>query len=154
MAMASGSSRSAAGREPAAGESPYVRDYHRDGYAIVRRVFGPAGIADLMAAFDRIWQAGLSHPRSFRHGNMFFRVAQDRRLGRMLRYVQWPSYFEPMLDRFRKDPRMLSIVEPLIGADLKQIINQMHCRQLGYIHGKILFTVPRGGPSHRRLTQS
>jgi hypothetical protein len=86
-----------------------------------------------VAAFDRIWQAGLSHPSRFRHGNMFFRVAQDRRLGRMLGYVQWPSYFEPMLDRFRKDPRMLSIVEPLIGADLKQIINQMHSRRSGHM---------------------
>jgi ectoine hydroxylase-related dioxygenase (phytanoyl-CoA dioxygenase family) len=149
MAMASGSWKSAAGREPAAGQAPHVSDYHRDGYAIVRRVFGPADIADLVAAFDRIWQDGLGHPRSFRHGNVFFRVAQDRRLGRVLRYAQWPSYFDPVLDRFRKDPRMLAIVEPLIGEDVKQIINQLHWKppgaamaDFGY-HQDIRFRRPR-----------
>src|SRR5512132_532390 len=149
MAMASGSSKSGAGREPADDEPAHVRDFRRDGYAVVRRVFDPAEITDLAAAFDRIRQDGLDHPRSFRHGNVFFRVAEDRRLGRVLRYVQWPSYFEPMLDRFRKDPRMLSIVEPLLGADLKQIINQLHWKpagaamaEFGY-HQDICFRRPR-----------
>src|SRR5512132_2842430 len=149
MAMASGSSKSGAGREPADDEPAHVRDFRRDGYAVVRRVFDPAEITDLAAAFDRIRQDGLDHPKSFRHGNVFFRVAEDRRLGRVLRYVQWPSYFEPMLDRFRKDPRMLSIVEPLLGADLKQIINQLHWKpagaamaEFGY-HQDICFRRPR-----------
>jgi ectoine hydroxylase-related dioxygenase (phytanoyl-CoA dioxygenase family) len=136
MAMASGSSKSAAGPEPTAGEPAHVRDFRRDGYAIVRRVFDPSDIADLAAAFDRVRLDGLGYARSFRHGNVFFRVAEDRRLGRVLRYMQWPSYFEPMLDRFRKDPRILSIVEPLVGADLKQIINQLHWKPAGAAMGE------------------
>jgi ectoine hydroxylase-related dioxygenase (phytanoyl-CoA dioxygenase family) len=149
MAMASGSSESVAGREPAKRKAAHVTDYHRDGYAVVRRLFGPADIAELAGAFDRIWQVGLGHRRSFRHGNVFFGVAKDRHLGRVLRYMQWPSYFDPVLDRFRKDPRMLAVVEPLIGADVKQIINQMHWKppgaamaDFGY-HQDIRFRRPR-----------
>lgn len=149
MVMAGSSCNSAAAREPAAGQPGHVMDFQRDGYAIVRGVFNPADISDLAAAFDRIWRDGLDHPRSFRHGNVFFRVAEDGLLGRVLRYVQWPSYFDPMLDRFRRDPRMLAIVEPLIGADLKQIINQLHWKpagaamaEFGY-HQDIRFRRPR-----------
>jgi ectoine hydroxylase-related dioxygenase (phytanoyl-CoA dioxygenase family) len=127
----------------------HVCDFHRDGYAVVKRVFGPADLAELAAAFDRIWQDGLGHPRSFRHGNVFFRIAEDERLGRVLRYMQWPSYFDPVLDRFRKDPRVLTILKPLLGADLKQIINQMHWKpsgaatvEFGY-HQDIRFRRPR-----------
>jgi ectoine hydroxylase-related dioxygenase (phytanoyl-CoA dioxygenase family) len=140
---------SARGIESAGDESPHVRDYKRDGCAIVRKVFGPADLADLAAAFDRVWQEGLGHARSFRHGNVFFRVTEDRRLGRVLRYMQWPSYFDPVLDRFRKDSRMLSIIEPLIGPDVKQIINQLHWKpsgaamaEFGY-HQDIRFRRPR-----------
>jgi hypothetical protein len=95
MVMASSSSESAAERESAAGQPAHVRDFRRDGYAIVRRVFGSADIANLAAAFDRVWQDGLRHARSFRHANVFFRIAEDRRLGRVLRYMQWPSTTSP-----------------------------------------------------------
>src|SRR5512134_4200362 len=99
--------------EAAARAPGHVRDFQRDGYAIVKRVFGSADVAELAAAFDRIWRDGLRHPRSFRHGNVFFRIAEDQHLGRILRYMQWPSYFDPVLDRFRKDRRILTILAPL-----------------------------------------
>ena len=106
-------------------------------------------IAELAAAFDRIWREGLRHPESFRHGNVFYRIAETQRLGRVVRYMQWPSYIDPVLDRFRQDPRMLAIVAPLLGVDLKQIINQMHWKppgaamaEFGY-HQDIRFRRPR-----------
>jgi ectoine hydroxylase-related dioxygenase (phytanoyl-CoA dioxygenase family) len=127
----------------------HVRDFQRDGYAVVKSVFGAADLAELAAAFDRIWRDGLVHPKSFRHGNVFFRIAEDQHLGRFLRYMQWPSYFDPVLDRFRKDSRILAILEPLLGGDLKQIINQLHWKppgaamaEFGY-HQDIRFRRPR-----------
>ena len=45
--------------------------------------------------------------------------------------MQWPYYFDPVLDRFRKDLRILAILEPLLGHDLKQIINQPHWKPPG-----------------------
>ena len=127
----------------------HVRDFRRDGYAVVKGVFRAADLAALAAAFDRIWREGLVHPKSFRHGNVFFRIAEDRHLGRILRYMQWPSYFDPVLDGFRADPRILAILEPLLGPDLKQIINQLHWKPPGAamaefgFHQDIRFRRPR-----------
>jgi ectoine hydroxylase-related dioxygenase (phytanoyl-CoA dioxygenase family) len=62
--------------------------------------------------------------------------------------VQWPSYFDATLDRFRLDRRLMEIVAPLIGTDLKQIINQLHWKspgssgEFGY-HQDIRFRRPR-----------
>jgi ectoine hydroxylase-related dioxygenase (phytanoyl-CoA dioxygenase family) len=129
---------------------PHVYSYHEQGFAVVRGVFTPEEVAELASAFDRIWAQGMRHPRSFRHGNVFFRVADDAAIGRILRYMQWPAYIDPVLDRFRTDLRMLDIVAPLIGRDLKQIINQMHWKPTGAAmaefgwHQDIRFRRPRG----------
>ncbi|MEJ0067813.1 MAG: phytanoyl-CoA dioxygenase family protein [Pseudomonadota bacterium] len=127
----------------------YLDDYRRRGYAVVRGVFAPAEIAELAAAFDRLHREALSHPRSFRHGNQLFRLGTDPALGRIVRLVQWPSYGDPVLERFRLDRRVRDIVAPLIGGDVKQIINQMHWKppgaaaaEFGY-HQDIRFRRPR-----------
>ncbi|MCP5365166.1 MAG: phytanoyl-CoA dioxygenase family protein [Hyphomicrobiales bacterium] len=125
-----------------------LRQFDRDGYAVVRGVFSSPEVEELRAAFDRVYAEALKHPRSYRHGNTLFRVAEDQRVGRIVRYVQWPSYFEPVLDRFRRDPRMYRIVSAFVGQNVKQIINQMHWKppgaaaEFGY-HQDIRFRRPR-----------
>jgi ectoine hydroxylase-related dioxygenase (phytanoyl-CoA dioxygenase family) len=47
--------------------------------------------------------------------------------------VQWPSYHQKLLDRVRLDRRFAELLEPLIGGDLKQIINQVHWKAPGAI---------------------
>lgn len=102
-------------------------DYARDGYAIVRGVFGPDDLAAIGAAFDQIHAEGITHGRSFRHGNLFYNVAPAAGGGDpAVRMAQWPSYHQPVLNGLRLDPRMAAVLAPLIGGDLKQIINQLH----------------------------
>jgi ectoine hydroxylase-related dioxygenase (phytanoyl-CoA dioxygenase family) len=127
----------------------YLDQYRELGYAVVKAVFGPDDVRDLAAAFDRVYAEGLTHPRSFRHRNVLFRVADDARIGRVVRMVQWPSYFDRVLARYRSDRRLLAILAPLLGRDLKQIINQMHWKppgaagaEFGY-HQDIRFRRPR-----------
>ena len=133
---------------------PHVHVYREQGFAVVRGVFAAAEVAELRDAFDRIWAEGMQHPRSFRHGNVFFRVAIDPAIGRILRYMQWPAYIDPVLDRFRTDPRMQGLVGPLIGCNLKQIINQMHWKPPGAAmaefgwHQDIRFRRPREAYRH------
>lgn len=109
----------------------HVEHYRRLGYAVVRGVFGAQDVRALAATFDRVYRRGLAYPRSYRDGNVLFRIAEDPALGRIVRFVQWPSYFDEILARYRTDPRLLAIVAPLIGRDLKQIINQMHWKPPG-----------------------
>lgn len=110
---------------------PHVVEYRRHGYAVLRGVFSAAEIAELAAAFDREYAIGMKHGRSFRHGNLVYRIGHDAALGPIVRLVQWPSYHDAVLNRFRQDPRMLQILAPLIGIDCKQIINQLHWKPPG-----------------------
>ncbi len=109
----------------------HIDHYREYGYAVVKGVFAPDEVEELAHAFDRIYAQGLNHGRAFRHGNTFYSVTEDDALGPVMRMMQWPAYVDPVLDRFRLDPRMCDIVSPLIGDNLKQIINQMHWKPPG-----------------------
>jgi ectoine hydroxylase-related dioxygenase (phytanoyl-CoA dioxygenase family) len=130
-------------------QDDYLEQFHRDGFTVIRGVFDPAEVADLAAAFDAIHLQGKWLRTSYRHQNTLFRISDDARLGKTLRLVQWPSYFDTVLDRCRRDPRLFDLVAPIIGCDIKQIINQMHWKPpgaaqstFGY-HQDIWFRRPR-----------
>ncbi|MGH6885845.1 MAG: phytanoyl-CoA dioxygenase family protein [Geminicoccales bacterium] len=129
--------------------SDHLDHYQEHGFAVVKGVFAPAEVEELALAFDRVYGQGMTHRASFRHQNVLFRLGQDPKLGRIVRLVQWPSYFDEVLARYRTDRRILKILAPLLGKDLKQIINQMHWKppgasavEFGY-HQDIRFRRPR-----------
>jgi ectoine hydroxylase-related dioxygenase (phytanoyl-CoA dioxygenase family) len=106
--------------------------YWRDGYAVVRGFFSPDEIAEMAAALDELEAEGEAHGRCFRHGNLFYNVAREREGAEpLVRMVQWPSYHQPVLNGVRLDTRFVDLLEPLIGRDLKQIINQAHWKVPG-----------------------
>ena len=111
---------------------PDLGNYWRDGYAVIRGFFTLDEIAELADAIDQLEAEGKAHGRCFRHGNLFYNVARPPAGGEpLVRMVQWPSYHQPVLNRVRLDPRFVGLLEPLIGRDLKQIINQVHWKVPG-----------------------
>jgi hypothetical protein len=116
-------------RVSALDEAAYVADYRRDGYAIVRGLFGTEEVAAIGAAMDQIHAEAVAHGRSFRHGNLFYRVIPAEEGEPAVPMVQWPSYHQPLLNAVRLDRRFAALLEPLIGRDLKQIINQLHWKR-------------------------
>ena len=111
--------------------------YDCDGYAIVRGVFTPSEVAEMKGRFDD-WRATMlaTHHATFVRGNHRVWMTEGGVGGegaskRVLRGVQWPSYTDATLDKYRTDPRLFAIAEALIGRDVKQIINQMHWKQPG-----------------------
>jgi ectoine hydroxylase-related dioxygenase (phytanoyl-CoA dioxygenase family) len=101
--------------------------YWREGYAIVRGFFGEDELHEIGAALDQLYREGVAHGRCFRHKNLFYNVAREHERGEaIVRMVQWPSYHQGLLDRVRLDRRFVELLQPLIGNDLKQIINQVH----------------------------
>jgi hypothetical protein len=111
---------------------PGFESYWRDGYCIVRGFFDRDEISDIAAALDQLYAEGVAHGRCFRHGNLFYNVARERAGSEpLVRMVQWPSYHNPILNQVRVDRRFAGLLEPLIGRDLKQIINQVHWKALG-----------------------
>ena len=105
--------------------------YWRDGYAIVRGFFSAGDLAQISAALDQLYAEGVAHGRCFRHGNLFYNVASAGEAEPLVRMVQWPSYHQPVLNRIRLDARFADLLEPLIGSNLKQIINQVHWKAPG-----------------------
>jgi ectoine hydroxylase-related dioxygenase (phytanoyl-CoA dioxygenase family) len=118
-------------RDEPTGLTADLAQYWRDGYAIVPDFFDADEIAELAAATDQLYAEGLAHGSSFRHGNLFYNVAERGDGGPLVRMVQWPSYHQPALNRVRLDQRFADLLEPLIGGDLKQIINQVHWKAPG-----------------------
>jgi len=109
----------------------HVSHFRTYGYAVVRGVFDASEVAALAQAFDRIYAEAIRRGRNWRDRNTFFCLADDAAAGRIVRYVQWPGWIDATLERTRRDPRLLEILAPLIGRDLKQIINQMHWKPPG-----------------------
>jgi len=112
-------------------EQGELAGYWRDGYAIVRGLFNAGEIAEISASLDQLYAEGTAHGRCFRHGNLFYNVAQQDEGEPFVRMVQWPSYHQPLLNRVRLDERFANLLEPLIGRNLKQIINQAHWKAPG-----------------------
>jgi hypothetical protein len=109
-----------------------LTQYWRDGYAIVRGFFGQAELVEIASALDQLHVEGVAHGRCYRHGNLFYNVARERDGSEpLVRMVQWPSYHQPVLNRVRLDTRFAELLDPLIGSDLKQIINQVHWKAPG-----------------------
>lgn len=104
----------------------HVSAFLTEGYAIVRGLFSKSEVAAIGAAADALHAEGVAHGRSFRHGNLFYDVAEGPDGDPLVRMAQWPSYHQPVLNAVRIDRRIARILEPLIGPDLKQIINQVH----------------------------
>ena len=109
----------------------YVAAYRREGYTILRGVFDRDEVAAIGAATDQLHAEALQHGRSFRHGNLFYRLGVDTAGAPVVQMVQWPSYHQPVMNALRLDPRLARLLEPLIGRDLKQIINQVHWKRPG-----------------------
>jgi ectoine hydroxylase-related dioxygenase (phytanoyl-CoA dioxygenase family) len=105
-------------------------EYAERGYAIVRGLFTAAEVAEIGGAMDAVHAEGLAHGRSFRHGNLFYRVV-DGVAGAEVRLVQWPSWHNEVLGRTRVDARFHALLSPFLGDDIKQIINQLHWKRPG-----------------------
>ena len=106
--------------------------YWRDGYAVVRGFFSKSEVDEVAAALDQLYSEGVAHGRCFRHSNLFYNVTRQEEDGEpLVRMVQWPSYHQPVLNSVRLDERFARLLEPLIGIDLKQIINQVHWKAPG-----------------------
>jgi hypothetical protein len=109
-----------------------LTQYWRDGYAIVRGFFDANELREISAVLDQLYAEGAAHGRCFRHGNLFYNVARETEGSEpLVRMVQWPSYHQPLLNGLRLDTRFAELLNPLIGSDLKQIINQVHWKAPG-----------------------
>jgi ectoine hydroxylase-related dioxygenase (phytanoyl-CoA dioxygenase family) len=105
--------------------------FRKHGYAVVRGMFSSQETAVLAAAARRAKARGMEIGRSYRQGNLGYWIDDDERVGPHVIGMQWPSYQEAALEAHRRDSRVLKLLEPLIGTNIRQIVNQLHWKTPG-----------------------
>lgn len=124
----------------------FVDGYRTKGYGIARGVFSTEEIAALKGRFDVWYGRCLDRHGDFlgkaKGANVTFTKGNHRVWlgkapegaapdGRYVRGLQWPSYEDGVLDGIRTDPRLYQLLSPLLGHNIKQLINQMHWKLPG-----------------------
>ena len=100
--------------------------FHQHGYAVVKQVFNSQEVSALASAARRAKQRGMKVGRSYRQGNLGYWIDDDERVGTHVIGMQWPSYQETALEEHRRHPKIFTLLESLIGGNIRQIVNQLH----------------------------
>jgi ectoine hydroxylase-related dioxygenase (phytanoyl-CoA dioxygenase family) len=103
-----------------------------EGYAIVRGFLSPAEAAQLSAETDRIYQEGLKHHATYRDKNLLFEVLNDPKANRrVVLQAHWTAWLSPFMEQIRRSDKYFRVLEPFLGADIKQITHQIHWKPPG-----------------------
>jgi len=105
--------------------------FHEHGYAVFRKVWSGDEMARAHEATDQVKQRSMEIGSPFRHGNINGWVVEDANIGLNVLGIQWPGHWSPVLEAMRRDARMLQILQPLIGPNIRQIIHQIHWKTPG-----------------------
>lgn len=106
-------------------DQKYLKSYSENGYAIIRNFFEEEEVEELKREIDLVALEAEKHHTSYRHKNLLYLIQKDQILGKVLRFCQWPSYGNKVLEKYRTDPRFFKLLRPLLGDNIKQIINQI-----------------------------
>ncbi len=101
------------------------------GYAIVRGVFDAAEVAEIQRETAAIYAEGMTHPSSWRHGNKMFEVSHDPAAGHVVLQAHWFALTNPVMEAYRRHPKLLPLLEPFVGRTIRQSTNQIHWKPPG-----------------------
>ena len=108
----------------------WMDEYWENGYAFIRGVFPQNEVDELARGFDEILALGRGLTETTKQGLAEFRVVPIDGKPTM-KFAKWASSAHAGLNRFRTSPRLLSLVQTVLGPDLRQITNQMHYKNPG-----------------------
>ncbi len=79
-----------------------------------------------------MYQEGLKHHATYRDGNLLFEVLNDPKAKRrVVLQAHWTAWISPLMEQMRRSARFLSVLEPFLGRDIKQISHQVHWKPPG-----------------------
>jgi ectoine hydroxylase-related dioxygenase (phytanoyl-CoA dioxygenase family) len=109
-----------------------VAELDTQGYAVVRGFLSPPETAEISAEAHRMYQEGLKHHATYRDRNLLFEVLDDPKANRrVVLQAHWTAWLSPLLERMRRSEKYFSVLEPFLGADIKQISHQVHWKPPG-----------------------
>jgi ectoine hydroxylase-related dioxygenase (phytanoyl-CoA dioxygenase family) len=102
------------------------------GYAVVRGFLSPPETAEISTEVHRMYQEGLRHHATYRDKNLLFEVLDDPQAKRrVVLQAHWTAWLSPLLERMRRSEKYFTVLEPFLGADIKQISHQVHWKPPG-----------------------
>ena len=109
-----------------------AEEFRQSGYAVIRGFLHGEEIKALQAESRRIYAEGLKHHATYRHGNLAFEILPESEFAQ--RYViqaYWMAWISPYFERLRRHPNYLTVLEPLLGRNIKQVAQQIHWKPPG-----------------------
>ncbi len=103
----------------------------RDGYAVIRGLYTADEMARLQEATRALYEEGVAHPRSWRHGNRMFEINEDPSAGHVLLQAHWFALTHPLFEQFRRHPKLLEVLRPILSDSINQSTNQIHWKPPG-----------------------
>ena len=109
-----------------------VAELAADGYTLVRGFLSPSETAEVSAETHRMYQEGLKHHATYRDKNLLFEVLDDPKANRrVVLQAHWTAWISPLMERIRRSTKFFTVLEPFLGADIKQISHQLHWKPPG-----------------------
>jgi ectoine hydroxylase-related dioxygenase (phytanoyl-CoA dioxygenase family) len=106
--------------------------YREHGYAIIKGFVSGDDLMDMQREAASVYAEGLTHHMTYYNGNLAFDILPERHFGK--RYVQhayWFSWVNDWFAQHRRSERMRALLEPIIGCDVKQLVEQLHWKPPG-----------------------
>ncbi len=109
-----------------------VEQLESEGFAIIRGFLSAAEMGEISVEVDRLYAEGLKHHATYRDHNLLFEVLNDPRARRrVVLQAHWTAWISPLMERMRRSEDYFRILEPFLGADIKQITHQLHWKPPG-----------------------
>jgi phytanoyl-CoA hydroxylase len=109
-----------------------VAQLHAEGYAIIRGFLSPTETAEIGTETQRMYEEGLKHHATYRDKNLLFEVLNDPKANRrVVLQAHWTAWISPLMERMRRSDKYYAVLEPFLGADIKQITHQLHWKPPG-----------------------
>lgn len=102
----------------------------RDGFTVLPGLFDAADCAVISRAAGLLERLAPGKTVEQRFGNVRFFSGSEGQ-GESLRSTIWCALLDPELEALRRDPRLLAVLEPLIGDTILQVTNQIHTKIAG-----------------------
>lgn len=109
-----------------------AEQFREEGYALIAQFIDGDAVLALQAETARMYDEGMTHHVTWRHGNLSFEVLPERDFGK--RYViqaYWMSWISDYFERFRRSEAYLTLLAPLLGRNIKQVAQQIHWKPPG-----------------------
>ena len=110
----------------------HVPELRERGYAIIRGFLDPDEVAEVRREVDKVYAEGMKHHKSYRDHNLLFEVLDDPAAKqRLVLQAYWFAWINEKLEALRRNEKYFRALAPLLGPDIKQMVNQIHWKHPG-----------------------